>query len=406
MAETPLSPHQVYKKGDIQIEFDRMPGWKIRSDLLFKISLREKKKHLLNLLYKEGSIFVHAKTKVGPEPHYYFIEDEKVYLSKYPPETTTFTMRLRANKKADFNNLPEKLKISLQYEEHELDSFEVSFESNWFFEHLFCVPLGEEENDTDFREILLFGEPQSGKSTFINTLITSFTDMDSPCSQVQCGGSRTHVTTALKGYRIVENKTDDDDDDESPLKCMKYRLWDTWGLNINSNSKDEEKGNSANEMYSGDDFEKILKGEVVSGWTMFKNEDRTKYEIGPTRDQRLKKCCVVFFIDTANTFQLDTDPYCKVLREFVERVTKMGSQAIILLTKVDKDEYNLDPNAENEDFRETKAKVAQFFHVAETSVYPFQSYYKKTSRDFNIDRLTVNVFLHIMKIADDTRRKY
>ncbi|XP_028666589.1 interferon-induced protein 44-like [Erpetoichthys calabaricus] len=231
--------------------------------------------------------------------------------------------------------------------------------------------------------ILLTGQIQAGKSSFINSVNSIFRGY--PIFQAAAGYGKQSVTKHYRTYTISDSKGGG---------RLPFIFCDTMGLN----GCDNEVGILPQDVIS------IINGYVPDN-----------YKFDPiTAMSTCKKCterpsladqvhCIVYVVDASTASLLDKG-LLKMLQIIQDKACSLGIPQLLLLTKVDfacnivKDD--LTKVYESRYIHETVIKVSQMVGVPVTCILPVRNYWCETELDMKVDILILKALQEILRQAD------
>jgi hypothetical protein len=138
--------------------------------------------------------------------------------------------------------------------------------------------------------LLCFGFAGATKSSFINTVFTTFGQDDKIANTVKVGGNSAHVTTNVTGHKVPNTNV---------------TLWDSWGL--------------TRDNWADNRLELLLSGSAPAGMEMLSSSKT--FENFP----KIPKIDgVLFFCPQAVFNDPNAKKYREILTKFWERVTKFS----------------------------------------------------------------------------------
>ena len=113
-----------------------------------------------------------------------------------------------------------------------------------------------------------------------------------------------------------------------------------------------------------------------------------------------KKQVVIFFAEsTAFVGDPNDDKNMLIFRSKMNEVTNTGVHSIVALSKADLASYKLDSGADNTEFEKYRVKAANFFGLGQNQVFPLVTYANFSFKNFEIDRLILDVLLRAFNAA-------
>jgi len=217
--------------------------------------------------------------------------------------------------------------------------------------------------------ILLFGLQGSGKSTFVNSALSTVSGDDTLISIAVAGGASGHVTTEFGPYRLVDYKN------AEPVRLTRFALMDTWGL-TRDNFKDHE-------------FACMLQGNLPKGFVM--NESPLKLKFNKEAAKRNASHSVIFFLPIGE-LQTDVETLLiKKMKSFVEQATRTGRvNSYIAITQVDRIYPNFPQDGSSPE-KEIKRAV-NFFNLPPGQICPIIGLLKN-KHDFEAEKRLYHLVL-------------
>jgi len=225
------------------------------------------------------------------------------------------------------------------------------------------------DNKLEFFNIMCFGLIGSGKSSFINTLLTSLTNCMQDIQSV--GGSEDHVTKHLKLLQI---------NSLPGFPQIRVNLWDTWGLEENT--------------YTGNIFECFLNGLLPAGYEMDNMANKesaiTNLENILSADKREVHGLLLF---VPHSF-LEVTEFIEQVKRNLKIAAASGRNALILVTKSDEIKLEADRVQIHKD-------VANKLKVPMKNVYMLRNYHDTNQKEFAIDKGAMTILFDILKKSQD-----
>ena len=204
--------------------------------------------------------------------------------------------------------------------------------------------------------ILLFGIQGAGKSSFMNSILTSL--LPDYCEAANIGGSTSHVTQNIRCFPIPQNVAE--------LGNCRINLWDTWGV---------DESNYRYEFLS-----EILQGKIPNGYEMMvANHGNNVVTPSPPMSNVHRRIHGVFMFVPIGV--LESSPMCERIRNLIEEINKMEINTDIVITRADT--IN---NPQNH-----KTQISVQFNIPENRVHLVSNYTKDTEKNFLIDKVTLEI---------------
>jgi len=290
-------------------------------------------------------------------------------------------IKLTTYKSATIETLPSQLRIVL-------------YDSNRNNQSSLCLGISMDRftkalfEKTKRLNILLFGLAGSGKSSFINSCFTLFSNKVEQ-QIAEAGGNTQRVTKELKPYRMIAVHT------SAPTS---FGLVDTWGLEQNV------------DYYKQGQFECILQGTLPNGWQM--SDEVTLDIISEGINMEKKIHCLIFFIPAGELVVQGKSFMVNKTREFCESATRMKVPFLVALTKIDIQvpAFRDNPMGQFPEIDKLIFHAAQTFGIAPNQVLPLINYWKETEKKFVLDKLLYKIISTAVSIAknrcmpDDVRK--
>eukprot|EP01126_Amoeba_proteus_P010974 TRINITY_DN1434_c0_g2_i29.p1 TRINITY_DN1434_c0_g2~~TRINITY_DN1434_c0_g2_i29.p1 ORF type:complete len:472 (-),score=77.34 TRINITY_DN1434_c0_g2_i29:274-1689(-) len=223
------------------------------------------------------------------------------------------------------------------------------------------------QNFTDlpnFANMLCYGRAGSGKTSFVNTVISALSAED--VSPGKVGGSTNHVTTAYSAYRFSRLSSYD----------IPIAFWDCWGTEDNCDLKE---------------LEYMLEGQVTEGTSMGTQEKPLIH----SQESTDRITCVLLFIPQGSVLYDAAD--IENLANLCSLATKYNRMPIVIVSKIDE-----------EPDEQVRAQMVQKIHGATAlpinriflfSQYPSGST-KNAQKHFEVDKLAYRIVLNCLKFTD------
>jgi len=167
--------------------------------------------------------------------------------------------------------------------------------------------------------VLLFGMKGTGKSSLLNSLLTSLSMGIKRNSLVTVAKQNTHVTLNYQKISIGENIKDSDNDndlmnDRTDKKNIKFQIFDPWG--------------DSDQDYKQAQIKHLLQGQIPPGTPRNISDDCITEPI-----KKNVIHCVCFVIPIG--FVLEDDDVKTHVRGTMEKVIALGYQPMIVVTRID-----------------------------------------------------------------------
>ena len=214
---------------------------------------------------------------------------------------------------------------------------------------------------TDFPEyapslnILLFGIAGAGKSSFMNSILTSL--LPDYCEVAAVGGNEHHVTKNIRCFPISRNV-------QGLGNCC-INLWDTWGVDDTN--------------YRHEFLSEILKGNVPAGFQMKEstNGRNLPAAMGSSLTRRIH--AVFLFVPIGI---LEDNAMCQKMSSLLEEILDAEINADFIITRAD---TISNPHA-------LKLQIANKFKIAENRLHLVSNYINSNQKNFLIDKVALNIF--------------
>ncbi|XP_039591535.1 interferon-induced protein 44-like isoform X2 [Polypterus senegalus] len=231
--------------------------------------------------------------------------------------------------------------------------------------------------------ILLAGQVQAGKSSFINSVNSIFRGY--PIFQATVGYGKKSVTKNYRAYTISDSKGGGK---------LPFIFCDTMGMK----GCDNDVGILTQDVFS-----------MIDGYVP------DNYKFDPiTAMSTCKKCtekpsladqvhCIVYVVDASTAILLEKE-LLKMFQKIQKKACNLGIPQLLLLTKVDfacnivKDD--LTKVYKSRYIHETVIKVSQMVGVPVACILPVRNYWCETELDMKVDILILKALQQILRQAD------
>ena len=235
--------------------------------------------------------------------------------------------------------------------------------------------------------VMLFGLFGAGKSSFLNTVMTLFSDESHVISNAAIvGGGEEHTTTKLRATKV-------------PDDAGGMAIWDTWGVSHGA-------GGGQAETYKSNELEMLLRGLLANNWDMssceriidFQPELRKAVASAP---QRRQHAVVFMFPYTLFGDEGLVDPRIHDAKRYLRKFFDMHIQPLILITQADIacPQLRANPMGTYPQTERMRQIAAKQIGVPLGHVYLMVNYVQETERSFNIDRNTYRILEAIQNRA-------
>ena len=226
--------------------------------------------------------------------------------------------------------------------------------------------LGERAKEVKVYNILMFGTAGASKSSFVNTILTMLQGPEESkmCRMAEIGGSADHATRKLHCFDVSEIFED-----------VKFNLWDTWGVDRKS--------------YSKDIVDTLVDGKLPRNWSMSmqfeKYRDRFEKQ-GETVQTQMH--AIMFFVPQAMLTDIDDEETARIQEIFQSLIAKLYNP-LVILSKVDEvcPQIRSDPLSKVKEVEDLRKKTAEMFKIGLNSVRFTVNYTEEPTRTFGIEAL-------------------
>jgi len=237
----------------------------------------------------------------------------------------------------------------------------MALSSDFFIEGLVDYPSPSDSVPT--LNLLMFGVMGAGKSSFINSVVTSLHSEMLLIAPV--GGQDDQFTKELKQFLLSEIKA---------VKNCQIAIWDTWGVDDTN--------------YQCDFLLKLLSGEIPNGFKM----EKVHVTPGNTpsveqKEEKGERMHGVFLFVPLGI--LEDQEKTNRVKEILKHTNYMGMTATLIVTRAD-------TVADADKF---KRDIALKFNLPLFRVNTVSNYVEEREKDFKIDKRTLWIFSEGVKRA-------
>jgi len=224
--------------------------------------------------------------------------------------------------------------------------------------------------------ILLFGLQGSGKSTFVNSVLSTLSGDDDLIVKAVAGGACGHVTTEFGPYRLV------DFNNAEAARLTRFAVMDTWGL-TRENFKDKE-------------FGCMLDGNLPPGFVMNDSPLTLKLKFNKETAKKNASHSVIFFLPIGE-LQSDMETLLiKKMKAFLDQATRAKVHSYIAITQVDRVYPNFPHDGSSPNAEITRAVT--FFNLEPGRIYPITGL-TKGKHEFEVEKRLYHLVLHATRTA-------
>ncbi|XP_061167732.1 interferon-induced protein 44-like isoform X2 [Saccostrea echinata] len=239
-----------------------------------------------------------------------------------------------------------------------------------------------EEADVPVSNILLLGQVDAGKSSFLNTINSIFKGKIS--SRACSGSAENSLTKSFEKFRIR---------DPTSKKRLKFNICDTRGI---------EEGLSIND----EDIGFILDGNLPNHYTFNPFEKASTKVPGFVKDPTLKdRMHIVVFVIDGSTIDVLPEIIIKKLKYIKALAVDRGIPQLVFLTKMDKVCGFVEKDISNMFMSEVVEglvnKAADVIGIPRSHVFPVKNYEKETNLHINLNILVLGALRQALLFADD-----
>ncbi|XP_062590728.1 interferon-induced protein 44-like [Saccostrea cucullata] len=239
-----------------------------------------------------------------------------------------------------------------------------------------------EEANVPESNILLVGQVDAGKSSFLNTINSIF---KGKISSRSCSGSTENSLTKSFGKFHIRDPTS--------KKRLKFSICDTRGIEVELSIKDEDIGFT-------------LDGNLPNHYTFNPFEKASTKVPGFVKDPTLKdRMHVVVFVIDGSTLDVLPEIIIKKLKYIKALAEDRGIPQLVFLTKMDKICEHVKKDISNmftsEIVEGAVNKAANIIAIPRSHVFPVKNYEKKTKLHTNLDIVALGALYQALVFADD-----
>jgi len=215
-----------------------------------------------------------------------------------------------------------------------------------------------------FFNILCFGTAGSGKSSFINSLMTAFSD--SKIEPAAVGGDTEHVTSALTRFRVSQI---------DGLKDVPINIFDVWGL---------DKNNYQNELLLT-----LLDGKLPNGYDM---KDLVSLHLIDSNWEDISRqiTSILFFMP----YNVDDNPVAlrALSNNFHLCRNKHRMIPLVVITRAE-----LIGDKESQKY--TLEQISKEFDIPEYAIYLHDNYTNQAEKVMEIDQRALTILKHTLELS-------
>jgi hypothetical protein len=259
---------------------------------------------------------------------------------------------------------------------------------------------------------LVYGKVGSGKSSFIQTILTLLSSDDKPNQYVTAvgihnaeeaaeeEGSSDAIEAAALAAALAESALECEREEHNThgfssrstthmnmhdLPELNCKVWDTWGLN--------------GDTYKHNELEWIVQGLLPSGWSMEEVKPNAEIMLRDFRTKDLRRQHAVLFFLTAPMFE-DVDEMEHAKRQFA-KISSMGLNPIIVIARADEIDTSIRaaPMAKCAEIEAWRKRAAWDFSIPLSRVHISVPYCAEEKRVFDIERQAYKLLDAVMQAA-------
>jgi len=267
--------------------------------------------------------------------------------------------------------LPEILEFGISHKSVKLICKQsgVKLYSEFFIKDI--IELKPPLKDIQYLNILCFGVAGSGKSSFINSLMTAINNRI--CTPAAVGGAENHVTTALTRFSIKDLEINEIEG----FNTIPINLFDIWGMDADN--------------YQNGMFLDVLKGKLPESFEM---KDRTvqsqilKDAVWSQSERTIHS--VIFFMP----YNIEDNPlFTDALAENFRICTKDNKMnPVIVVTRAS---FEGESDAQNS----LRMKISEKFNIPAGQIFMYDNYTHEGDKTMEIDRKTLQILAHTLNSA-------
>lgn len=320
-------------------------------------------------LKNEGREVIPAGSLIKFTAGDFLVKDNvKIQQAIHPQQQIDLNIHLAVTAEANFKTLPEFIDMSI-VDPNDSPIFTEHDRIRLSTEHLVGSLVNWQSPDPDIpvANVLLFGCIGAGKSSLINSVLTSLSSEVQQTAVV--GGSEDHVTSTLARFRLWNIPG---------IPKVRVNLWDTWGLTATN--------------YHSEFVKLLLRGAFANGFHMkerFVLREAIEHDLalGNVGERSMHAALVVVPQGITADSNLATS-----MKAAFKDMGEHGLNPVVVVTHIDE--------RSPEEYPSLRKQIADLFRISENRIYLVQNYVTQAEKNFTIDRNSLVVLEEVIKLAN------